>query len=64
MSNHAAAYDGAIFLRQRVDTLVSELTELQSLRLRLLRAEATTVRAGLFHRQRPMWRSWAARRKP
>lgn len=47
MSNHAAAYDRAILLRQRVDT--PELTELQRLRLRLRRAEATTVRAGLFH---------------
>ena len=43
MSNRAAVYDRTTILSQRLDALASELTELQSLRERVLRAEATKV---------------------
>lgn len=64
MSKTATAYNQGTLLRQHCDALVSQLTELQSLRLRVLRAEATTFRVGLIHRRRTIWRGRAARPKP
>lgn len=56
MSNRAAVLDRTAILRQRLDALVSELTELEGLRDRVRRAEAAKVST-----RRPSCRGQAVR---